>query len=133
MKNLSKLIIAVVVVFAISACKNSEKPEQVAEKFLKHMEKKAYDDAKKLATKESAEAIDQVKNFDFEIKSTKETKIEGMTCKIENEKANCTYKKNGDNNKIDLVKKDGKWLVDYKKEVASPLDTTIANTNDIIK
>ena len=131
MKHLSKLAIALVVIFAMNACKNSDKPEQVAEKFLKHMEKKEYADAKKLATDESAAAIDQVASFDLGVKATKEAKIEGMACKEEGEKANCTYKKDGADSKIDLVKKDGKWLVDFKKEATTPtepIDSTKTDT-----
>jgi len=135
MKHLSKLAIALVVLFAINACKSGDKPEQVAEKFLKHMDKKEYADAKKLATDESATVIDQVGSFDLGAKPTKEAKIEGMTCKTEGDKSNCTYKKDGTDGKIDLVKKDGKWLVDFKKESSTtpPADTTSTPPADTTK
>jgi hypothetical protein len=95
-------------------------PEQVAEKFLKHMEKKEFADAKKLATQESYAAIDQVASFDLGIKTTtKEAIIENMACKVDGDKANCTYKKNGSDNKIDLQKVNNKWVVDFKKEASS--------------
>jgi|GEM_PF-1695550 len=113
----STIIIAIGMYFLYqNIWKNEISPEVVAEEFLKHMHMKEYADAKKLATDESAIVINQVKSLDSDAKPTEEAKIEGMTCKTEGEKSNCTYKKDGTDGKIDLVKKDGKWLVDFKKE-----------------
>jgi|GEM_PF-3211196 len=99
---------------------NFSRPEDAAESFLQHMDNKEYADAKKLATEESASAIDQVASFDTGVKKDKEkAKIEDMNCNVNGDRASCTYKKNGSDSKIDLVKKDGKWLVDFKKESSS--------------
>ncbi|NTW31710.1 MAG: hypothetical protein HGB12_03645 [Bacteroidetes bacterium] len=118
MKKLFKLAIIAIAVISFNACKNSDTPDKVAEKFLNHLNKKEYAEAKKLATTESAASIDMVESFSKMggDQTAKEVKIEGLKCKVEGEKAACDYTENGEGKKIDLVKKDGKWLVEMKKE-----------------
>ena len=132
MKNLFKFAIALLAVITITSCKDSNTPEKVAEKYLNHIAKKEYDEAKKLATDESAASIDMLKSMDTGKDASKETKkegkIEGMKCDVQGEKATCNYKQDGQDEKIELVKKGEKWLVEMKKE--SPMGDALNNAGD---
>lgn len=117
MKKLFKLAVIAIAVISFNACKSTDTPDKVAEKFLNHLNKKEFAEAKKIATTESAAMIDMQESFSkMGGEQTKEAKIENMKCKEEGEKATCEYTKDGEAEKLDLVKKDGKWLVDMKKE-----------------
>ena len=117
MKKLLTLAVVALAVITMNACKSSDTPDKVAEKFLGHINKKEFTDAKKLATPESAASIDMLESFSkMGGEQTKETKVENIKCKEDGEKAACDYTENGEAKKLDLVKKDGKWLVEMKKE-----------------
>ncbi|NVO03254.1 MAG: DUF4878 domain-containing protein [Bacteroidetes bacterium] len=131
MKNLLKFAIALLAVITITSCKNSNTPEKVAESYLKAIAEKNYDEAKKLATEESAASIDMLKSMDTgkDAKDAKkEGKVEGMKCDVQGEKATCNYKQDGQDEKIELVKKGEKWLVEMKKE--SPMGDALNNVGD---
>jgi len=135
MKNLFKLAIIAIAVISFNACKNSDAPDKVADKFLNHLNKKEYAEAKKLATTESAASIDMVESFSKMggEQAVKEVKIEGLKCKEEGEKAACDYTENGEAKKLDLVKKDGKWLVEMKKESPDMNATSIDSATTTAK
>jgi hypothetical protein len=137
MKKLLSFAVVALAVITMNACKNSETSDKVAEKFLGHINKKEFSDAKKLATPESAASIDMLESFSkMGGEQTKETKIENIKCKDDGEKSACDYTENGEAKKLDLVKKDGKWLVEMKKEnpdmnkdnTTIPTDTTKKDT-----
>jgi hypothetical protein len=123
MKNLIKIsILSTLLIFAV-ACVNSNSPEAVAQKFLKHINKKEYKEAIKLCTERSIVAVDQMESFDKFLedneKPKKESKIENIKCKVEGETASCTYLKDGKENIIILIKENSKWLVDeYDNNIA---------------
>lgn len=117
MKKLLTLAVVAIAVITMNACKSSDTPDKVAEKFLNHINKKEFAEAKKMATTESAATIDMLENFSkIGGDQAKEAKIENLKCKEDGDKATCEYKENGEDKKLDLVKKDGKWLVEMKKE-----------------
>ena len=118
LKSLTVLVIAAV---AFASCGSSGSPKAVAEKFLNHLQKKEYAEAKKLATKESEATIDMMASFGSMGGEQKEAKIEMKEEKIEGDKATVTYTENGENKTINLVKVDGDWKVDMKKETP-PMD-----------
>jgi len=130
MKKLLTVAVIALAVITMNACKSSDTPEKVAEKFLNHINKKEFAEAKKIATPESAASIDMLESFaKMGGEQTKETKIENMKCKIDGDKAACDYTENGEAKKLDLIKKDGKWLVEMKKEspdmnTTEPIDST---------
>ena len=110
-----------------SGFESNDPPEKVAEMFLNHMAKKEFVEAKKLATPTSAELIDMMDTLSKNNgKQSKESIIEIQQCKIDGDKAVCNYKENGEPSQIALVKIDGKWLVDFKKETPdlNSADTT---------
>lgn len=129
MKKLLTLAIIALAVITINACKSSDSADKVAQKFLDHINKKEFTDAKKLATPESAASIDMLESFSkMGGDQAKEAKVEGLKCKEDGEKAACDYTENGEAKKIDLVKKDGKWLVEMKKESPDMTEPTTDTT-----
>jgi hypothetical protein len=136
MKNLLKLAVVAIMIVAFNACgSKSDTPEAVAEKFLNHLNKKEYADAKKLGTEQTGQMIDMMESFGAAGGNAekKDVKIENMKCTTTDDKSACTYTAEGKEEKIELVKKDGKWLVDMKKEgtgetppAEAPADTTAA-------
>jgi hypothetical protein len=119
MKNLMKLALVAFVVVALNACKSSDTPDKVAEKFLTALNKGDTTEAKSLATVESESFIRFYGGMAQLGGGAKDVKIEGMKCKEDGDKAKCDYTENSEAKQIDLVKKDGKWLVDMKKESPS--------------
>jgi len=129
MKKLLTLAIIALAVITINACKSSDSADKVAQKFLDHINKKEFTDAKKLATPESAASIDMLESFSkMGGDQAKEAKVEGLKCKEDGDKAACDYTENGEAKKIDLVKKDGKWLVEMKKESPDMTEPTTDST-----
>jgi hypothetical protein len=129
MKKLLSLVVIALAVITINACKSSDTPDKVAQKFLDHINKKEFTDAKKLATPESAASIDMLESFSkMGGDQAKEAKVEGLKCKEDGDKAACDYTENGEAKKIDLVKKDGKWLVEMKKESPDMTEPTTDST-----
>ena len=117
MKKVLFFAFIAIAVISMNTCKSSDTPDKVAEKFLNHISKKEFAEAKKLATPESATSIDMLESFSkMGGDQPKETKIEDMKCTEDGDKAVCEYKEDGEEKKLDLVKKEGKWLVEMKKE-----------------
>ena len=130
MKNLFKLTIALLVAVFLNSC-SSNSPEKVAEKFLNHLNKKEYADAKKLATKESESWIDMMSSLSTgDTKDQKPAgKIEDLKCKTEADKSTCTYKQDGKDESLNLIKQGDKWLVDMKKE--NPMNSMTNSLNSL--
>ena len=130
MKNLFKLTVVLLAVVFLNSCA-SNSPEKVAEKFLNHLNKKEYAEAKKLATKESESWIDMMSSLGTgDTKEVKEPgKIEDLKCKTEADKSTCTYKQDGKDESLNLIKQGDKWLVDMKKE--NPMNTMTNTMNTL--
>ncbi len=131
MKNIIKLGLVLLVVVSMGACKSGGKPETVAKEFLTALNKMDYDKAKTFGTEETGKMIDMVKAFSGgdeaklaeAKKKVEKAEIEILKTELLGDTAAvCQYKVSGiegqdpKEDKIDLVKKDGKWLVDWKKE-----------------
>lgn len=130
MKNLFKLTVAFLAVVFLNSC-SSNSPEKVAEKFLNHLNKKEYAEAKKMATKESESWIDMMSSLGTgDTKDQKQPgKIEDLKCKTEADKSVCTYKQDGKDETLNLIKQGDKWLVDMKKE--NPMNTMTNTMNTL--
>ncbi len=140
MKKLFSLVIAAIVVVAFASCGNkANTPEAVAEKYLNHLNKKEFDEAKKLATEETGQMLDMMKSFSGVggTQEVKEVKIENMKCETTEDKSVCKYNADGKEETLNLVKKDGKWLVEQKKEGAGettpPTDSTAVDTTAAVE
>ncbi len=130
MKKLVSLLLVVVAVIAFNSCGKKTSPEAVATDYLKAVNALKFDEAKKFVTEESKATIDfmaQMTTMGGEEakKKAAEAKIEikDMKCETKDDAADCTCKlvsegKEEKEEKIHLVKKDGKWLVEQKKEGA---------------
>ncbi|MEI7596847.1 MAG: hypothetical protein WCK02_13940 [Bacteroidota bacterium] len=117
MKKLFRLAILVVAVVAASACKKTEEPSAIAEKYLNHLNKMEIDEAKKFATKETGAQLDLLKTMLGDQKPEGEIKpVTIKDTKIDGDKATCTYSDGEKEESINLVKVEGEWKVEWKKE-----------------
>lgn len=125
MKNVfySLCFLAVMTMFS---CSSSQSPGQVAIDFLQSIENGDIKKARELSTEASGAMIGMLESpmFKEELKKAAEasnTKYEVIDTKIDGDKAICTLKmidgkSTEGQTELNLVKKDGKWLVDMNKE-----------------
>jgi hypothetical protein len=118
MKKVFQILMAAMALVILVNCGGKNGPESVAEKFLQHLNKKEYAEAKKLGTEATQQMISFLESFPSD-EPVEELKIEDMKCTEEGEKATCTYKENGKDATINLVKEGEAWLVDMPKESPS--------------
>lgn len=131
------MLVAAAAFIFLGACKQAEKPEDVAKKFLTHIGNYEWDKAKELATDSAKSTLDMLAMFTTGQKPQGEPKFEIKETKIEGDNAVVNYLNDkGEPKEMKLVQKDGKWLVDFKKEMppmgeeetTAPADST-ATTN----
>ena len=157
MKNLIKLGLVLLVVVSMGACKSGGKPETVAKEFLTALNKMDYDKAKTFGTEETGKMVDMIKSFSSmggdeaklaeAKKKTEKAEIEILKTEMNGDTAAvCQYKVKGiegqepKEDKIDLVKRNGKWLVNWKKEgmggeptTQPATDSTAVDTTAVVK
>jgi hypothetical protein len=99
----------------------SKKPEKVAEKFLKHFYKFEYEKAKKYGTTRTGQLIDMMDQL-VAVSGKKvlpeNSKLVMLDCNTKGDTAICNYLVNDVKSEVMLLKIDGKWLVDMKKETS---------------
>jgi len=118
MKKLLQLMVAVMAVVILANCGGKKGPEAVAEKFLRALHDKNYDEAKKYGTAEFQETIEAFKQFGYPYEE-KGVAITDIKCTEEGEKATCTFKKAGVETEsvVYLIKDGDNWKVnDLPKE-----------------
>ena len=126
MRALRIIGVFLVVVICFSACERAQTPERVAESFLNYLEKGEFDKAADYGTKNTHSLLETLKAFEElgnqfgETEKVDPREIRDIECVVEGESAVCIYFADDEQGEIDLVKEDGKWLVDMKKE--SPFD-----------
>jgi len=117
------LSLAAVLVFAISmvSC-NSNSPKASADKFLTGLLHYDYEAAKSVSTEETKKMIDLMAQFsammpDSVKQASKKIAVNIKDVKEEGDKATVTYTTSDDTQekKLNLVKQDNKWLVQYSK------------------
>jgi hypothetical protein len=146
------LSLTAVLVLAVSfvSC-NSNSPKTSADKFMTGLLHYDYDAAKSVSTEETKKMIDLMAQFsammpDSVKQAAKKVKVNIKDSKEEGDKAVVTYTTSDDpaEKKLNLVKQDGKWLVQYSKmdegngaaepslpaEEITPVDTTTAPPAD---
>ncbi|NVN95327.1 MAG: DUF4878 domain-containing protein [Bacteroidetes bacterium] len=157
MKNLIKLGLVLLVVVSMGACKSGGKPETIAKEFLTALNKMDYDKAKTFGTEETGKMVDMIKSISTmggDEAKLAEAKKKAEKAQIEIIKtemlgdtaAVCQYKLIGiegqdpKEDKIDLVKRSGKWLVNWKKEgmggeptTQPAADSTKVDTTAVVK
>lgn len=116
------LIIFAAAVLFISACgggSSSEGPKEVASKFITHVNNMEFDKAKQYGTEATNGILDMVAGFAGMAQEKPEnTGFEILDIKEDGDKATVTYRNEGADadETLNLVKQDGKWLVDINKE-----------------
>jgi len=116
MKKLSSVLVALLVTaIAVVSCGKKQTPEQVAEKFLKHLAKAEFKEAKELATGDAEKLVSTLEAFSQmapqDKKEQKEANIKDMKCEVTGDSATCTYKQDDKDGKLFMKKVDGKWKV----------------------
>lgn len=117
---------------ALSSCSTADSPKEVASKFLSALAGNKFEEAKKLATPESAQMIDMISNLTMNADSThdeRSPKFEMLSEKIEGEVASVTYKVDNENKEevLKLRKVDNKWLVSMTKQDMNKSDAMGGN------
>jgi hypothetical protein len=118
MKNLLKFAFIAVVIFAFSGCHKGLGPEDVVVKWVNHFYKSEFDSLTKYSNEKAKTEIDLfVQNsVAFDVKK-KDIKIEKPECQFIGDTASCKCLINGKDIYIELLKKDGKWLVNDCQDV----------------
>lgn len=124
MCRLSIIVLLLSLIFG--GCKIFEsgknKPEHVAYQFLDHLQKLEYADAKKYSTTETDQILDMMESLlalapDNEDKPMPQNAVIIIQkCEISGDDAICRYTTDGVEDKINLVREDGQWLVNISKE-----------------
>jgi hypothetical protein len=113
-------LIAILTAVILASCGgSSDSPSQVAEKFLTHINKMEFKEAKKYATKPTGEILDMIAGMAGmmgEQEGPKSVTIKSET--IDGDKATVTYRSEGkeEDETLNLLKEDGKWLAHMSKE-----------------
>ena len=122
MKKLMSIGFVLLFSFFMVSCGGggSENPQDVAKSFMKALEDKDYDKAKDLGTENTVMMIGMIESMAGLATDTDKEPAQltwGET-EVDGDKATCFYTssdKEG-NQQVDLVKVDGDWKVDMKKE-----------------
>lgn len=118
------LSIAAIAIMAITvvSCASKSSPKDVAVNFNKALNNLDFESAKKLGTPETGKMLDMLASFssmmpDSLKEQAKKYKVEAKDEVIDGDKATVTIS-NGEKGeeKINLVKTDGKWLVNMSKD-----------------
>ncbi|HOG27007.1 MAG TPA: hypothetical protein P5518_05630 [Candidatus Cloacimonas sp.] len=110
MKKLLIAISALALIFVLVGC--AKGPESVAQKFIDAWENQDMNSMEKLSTPESKDMLGMFTMFKVKDATVGETKISGDSAIV-----NISYtteEGNKDEFDMNMVKKDGKWLVDIK-------------------
>lgn len=129
---MKKIILSITAIallaITIVSCGSKTAPKEVAVEFTKSLNKLDFEAAKKLGTAETGKLLDMMSTFssmmpDSLKEQAKKYKIEAKDEVIDGDKATVTVT-NGDKGeeKINLVKKDGKWLVNMTKDAMGGSD-----------
>lgn len=118
------LSLAATFVFALvlTSC-NTNSPKAAADKFLTNLYHMDYEAAKEVATEDTKKMLDMMSQFssmmpDSTKQNAKKIKVDIKDVKEEGDKATVIYttSESAGDQKIDLVKQNGKWLVQYSKQ-----------------
>ncbi len=126
-----RLILALLPLIALTACSGGNEPEVTAEKFLKAVYTADFDGAKALCTEDSQQTIDLIAAFTTDkVSDMKKSNIKlekkSVTLSEDGNSADVVFLASGvldlkqgeisesKEEKVHLVKVDGKWLVENK-------------------
>jgi len=123
-KVLSSIFMVVVIAMTILSCGNKSDPKKVAASYLNALKKMDYETAKKFGTPETGKMLDMMSSFsgmmpDSIKDKAKDVKVEIKEAKEQGDKCVVSFtssEKPGAEESLNLVKKDGKWLVNMTKD-----------------
>lgn len=113
------LIILLTVPDQLLSQQKMDAPKIVALKFLTHLYKGEYDEAKKFGDTTTSSTINFYKRFYSPYKVYKKgVNIKIISCNIKGSHAICNFMVNGETDQIELIRfSDGRWLVHMVKEI----------------
>jgi hypothetical protein len=121
-KLLFFLSVTVLLAAGLTGC-NSNSPKATADKFLNNFYHMDYKEAKTVATDDTKKVLDMIEQFatmipDSQKQNAKKIKIDIKDVKEEGDKATVVYttSESKQDQKLDLVKQNGKWLVKWSKQ-----------------
>lgn len=121
-KIILSMVAVAVMAITIVSCGSKSSPKEVAVNFNKALNNLDFEGAKKLGTPETGKMLDMLSSFssmmpDSLKEQAKKYKVEAKDEVIDGDKAVVTIT-NGEKGeeKMNLVKKDGKWLVNMSKD-----------------
>ncbi len=122
-KLLLSLMAFALISVSIISCGSKSDPKAVSQNFLNALTKMDYEGAKKYGTPETGKMLDMLSSFssmmpDSVKNKAKDVKVEIVSMKENGDNCEVTYKNSDkdDEQKLNLVKKDGKWLVNMTKD-----------------
>lgn len=123
-KVLFSLIAVAFATLTIVSCGSKSDPKDVAMNYLNALKKADYETAKKYSTKETVSMLEMISSFSGMVPDSiknqaKDIKIDIKDVKEEGDKCVVTFEssdKKGSEEKLNLVKTDGKWLVNMSKD-----------------
>lgn len=128
MKKVSIVIITIFSLFLFSSCA-PKKPQDVAEAFANAFHHMEFNKAKSFATAASAKQLDMIKQIALGVPNEEKEKAKKIIIvmgqgKESGDKATYYYTPSDTEipQKINLVKQNGKWLVEWNKEDSIPKD-----------
>ncbi len=122
MKYVLNLCLAAILFFSLASCSNN-KPETAAIRFMEAMFDGDFEKAKEYASTDTKSMLSMMESFgvkdQFEDMSD-DLSFKVIKTEIKDDRAICTLEMNEDGEKeempINLIKKEGEWLVDMDKE-----------------
>ncbi|MBL7755695.1 MAG: DUF4878 domain-containing protein [Chitinophagaceae bacterium] len=123
-KTLFSLAVLFIAVVSMISCGSKSDPKSVALNYLNALKQMDYENAKKFGTPETGKMLDMISSFSSMIPDSvkneaKKVKIEIKDVKEEGDKATVKFvssDKPENEESLNLVKKDGKWLVNMTKD-----------------
>lgn len=118
-KTLKFTLVAALAIVVLWACNSGEAPKVVAEKFLKAYTAHDYAAAKELCTEDGKKVVETIEGMSLGLtQKTSPAEFEITSEEVNGDNATVGYKmkETGAENKISLVKQDGKWMVAVTKD-----------------
>ncbi|TVQ88520.1 MAG: DUF4878 domain-containing protein [Bacteroidetes bacterium] len=122
MRSIKVLFLAIATVFMFHACKTTDRPEKVTEDFMYHLLAGEFEKAAELGTESTKQMMEMFKALEslggeemVDDTFTPE-RIKDIECEVDGDNAICRFEEDGEMSEVNLVRVDGKWLVDMKKE-----------------
>lgn len=122
MRTIRVLIVALAAIFMFQACETTDGPDKVTEKFMNHLIAGEFDLAAEYGTEstkqmmEMFEALESLGGEGMVDEELEPEKVGDIECEIDGDTAVCRFDEDGEMAEVQLIKQDGQWLVDMKKE-----------------